>query len=335
VIRLDEIVKLLLEFDGISRKFVLPPIISKLRHRAFRGDLPYSLGEDSAAISNDSPNYVLHTTDAIVEELCLNHPHAAGFNVVLANVMDIYAAGGVPTSFAVALSYSNEDIGAAMLEGIIAASHVFRVPVVRGHTNPSSDCTYIVGSTTGTIQKEQLITAGGALPDDKLILLYDKIGRRGTSYELGWDSVTDRSSEIVLERLSVMNHLAREGILHSSKDVSVAGVVGTAGMMLEYSGCGGVVNIDLLDTARPSGIDIEDWLRMFISLGFLVSTDQSNIDSMFKIAESHKMKALIIGDVDELPSLRLRMDAAERVIFDFSQGPILTPKDNKEFQTPS
>ena len=335
MITLDEIVKLLLEFDGISRKFVLPGIISKLRKRSYRGGLPYSLGEDSAAIGNDSPNYVLHTTDAIVEELCLNHPHAAGFNVVLANIMDIYAAGGVPTSFAVALSYSDQEIGAAMLDGVIDASHIFKVPVVRGHTNPSSDSTYIVGSTTGTIPKDQLITAGGALPGDELILLYDESGHRGTSYSLGWDSVTNRSSEVVLERLTVMNHLAREGILHSSKDVSVAGVIGTAGMMLEYSGCGGVVDIDLLNSSRPSEIEITDWLRMFISLGFLVSTNQSNFDKLLSIVKDHKMSASSIGSVDETPSLRLRMNDEERVIFDFSQGPILTPKDGKEFRTPS
>ncbi|MBY8999103.1 MAG: hypothetical protein KGD60_15390, partial [Candidatus Thorarchaeota archaeon] len=114
--RLDDILEMLVNFDGISRKFVLPSIIDKLRLRSFKGDTPHGLGEDSAAIGTDSDELVLLTTDAIVEDLCLQHPSAAGFNAVLANVMDIYAAGGTPTSFAVALSYSDPVIGEAILD---------------------------------------------------------------------------------------------------------------------------------------------------------------------------------------------------------------------------
>ena len=95
--RLDEILKLLLSFDGISRKFVLPSIIDKLRLESYRGNTPHGLGEDSAAIDSGCDDYVLLTTDAIAEDLCLNHPHAAGFNALLANMMDIYAAGGSQT----------------------------------------------------------------------------------------------------------------------------------------------------------------------------------------------------------------------------------------------
>ena len=48
--RLDDILEMLVNFDGISRKFVLPSIIDKLRLNSFKGDTPHGLGEDSAAI---------------------------------------------------------------------------------------------------------------------------------------------------------------------------------------------------------------------------------------------------------------------------------------------
>ncbi len=325
---LDDIIALLRNFDGISRKFVLPRIISKLRMKSYGGDQPYSLGEDSAAIGTESTDFVLHTTDAIVEELCLHHPRAAGFNVVLANVMDIYAAGGKPTSFAVALSYSDPEIGEAILEGLIEGSHSFRVPVVRGHTNPSSESTYVVGSATGTIKKEYLITAGGAQPGDVLVILFDRAGQRGSSYKLGWDSVTGRSADMINKRLSVMNHLAEEKVLHASKDVSVAGVVGTAGMMLEYSGCGGIVEIEALDSIRPDSVSLDDWLRMFISLGFLVSTPKENLERVKSIAEEHGMFAAVVGLADSTQVFRLKWKDDERTMFDYTKGPVLTPKGN-------
>ena len=325
--RLDEILKLLLSFDGISRKFVLPSIIDKLRLESFKGNTPHSLGEDSAAIGTESDEYVLLTTDGIVEDLCLNYPRAAGFNAVLANMMDIYAAGGTPTSFAVALSYSNPEIGEALLDGLINGSQTFRVPIVRGHTNPQSSSTYVVGSATGTVKKTNLLTAGGAESGNVLVLLFDKVGLRGESYSLGWDSVTGRSSDDVVLRHSVINELASEQLLTAAKDVSVAGVIGTAGMMLEYSGCGGTLSLDALDASRPSDIPLDDWIRMFISLGFLVATSEENLPKVKRIAGVHGLSIAVIGHTDDSKAVKLRLGTDECVFFDFSECGVFTPKN--------
>jgi selenophosphate synthetase-related protein len=328
--RLDDIVELLLNFDGISRKLVLPSIIDRLRLSSFKGDTPHSLGEDSAAILTNSNDIVLLTTDAIVEDLCLGHPRAAGFNAVLANVMDIYAAGGIPTSFAVALSYSDDEMGRAMLDGLIAGSHTFRIPIVRGHTNPKSSSTYIVGSATGTVQKDDLLSAGGAKEGDHLVFLFDGTGQRGAHYTLGWDSVTDRSSEEIVERLSVMNELAESHILNASKDVSVAGIVGTAVMMLEYSGRGGILNLDSVDRTRPPTVPLEDWLRMYISLGFLVAANKKHLSLLEEIAKKHGLTSCSIGIVDTSREVKLFLGGEERILFDFTKGPVLTPKNDHQ-----
>ena len=324
--RLDDILKMLVSFDGISRKFVLPSIIDKLRVSSFKGNTPHGLGEDSAAIKTNSDEFVLLTTDAIVEDLCFKHPSAAGFNAVLANVMDIYAAGGTPTSFAVALSYSNPEIGESILDGLIKGSHTFKIPIVRGHTNPNSSSTYVVGSATGTVQKNNILTAGGAESGDILVVIFDRIGQRGAHYQLGWDSVTDRPSENVVKRLSVMNDIAERHLVTASKDVSVAGIAGTAAMMLEYSGRGGVIDLEAIDRARPQDIILEDWLCMYLSLGFLVATNEENLPDLKKVAKEHELSACRIGKVDDTRVVKLIMDGESRVMFDFTKGPVLTPR---------
>lgn len=323
---LIEIVQLLRSFDGITRKYVLPRIIRRLREQSYKGNTPHSLGEDSAAIGTESDEIVLLTTDAIVEDLCLHHPKAAGFNVVLANVMDIYAAGGRPTSFAVALSYADEGIGDEILEGLIEGSHTFQVPVVRGHTNPQSSSTYIVGSATGTVKRENLLTSGGALEGDSLLLIYDPTGKRGSSYQLGWDTVTDRDPTSVVARLNVMTHLAEEGFLSASKDVSVAGLAGTASMLVEYSGMGGIIDLDLVDATRPRSISLVDWIRMFISLGFLVAAPAQNAEEIALVAKQHDMTVAKIGVVNSSRALVLQKGGKRETLFDFSSGPIITPK---------
>ncbi len=323
---LQKTIEMLRSFDGISRKFVIPNILSKLRATSYNGNSPHSLGEDSAAILTDTDYVVLLTTDAIVEELCLHHPHAAGFNAVLANIMDIYAAGGVPTSFAIALSYSDETVGEKLLEGVIEGSNTFEVPIVRGHTNPASESTYVVGSATGTVKKQVMLTSGGAKAGESLVLLFDSTGRRGSSYRLGWDSVTGRDSDTVTTRLSVMNELAERKLVSASKDVSVSGIVGTAGMMLEYSGTGGVLVLDWIERSRPEEIEMDDWLRMFISLGFLLSVPENSLSTVEEIAISHGMKMLKIGYVDSQKTLRLRQGDNEDIMFDYSKGPVLIPR---------
>lgn len=305
---------------------MIPNIIHRLRDCSYNGDLPHSLGEDSAAIGTDCDDFVLLTTDAIVEELCVNHPQAAGFNAVLANIMDIYAAGGVPTSFAVALSYSDAHLGDKLLQGLIDGSHTFRVPIVRGHTNPSSSSTYIVGSATGTVNKENILTAGGAETGDHLVLLFDPKGHRGEHYQLGWDAVTGRDSKEVIKRLSLMNVIAEEHLVHAAKDVSVAGMVGTAGMMLEYSGRGGIVDIDIIDKHRPESVNLVDWLRMYISLGFLVAVSPEKAARLSELAQEHSLFAVIIGTVDDTQKLCLKTGTEKQVMFDFSGGPLLTPR---------
>jgi selenophosphate synthetase-related protein len=66
---LDEVANFLRNFDGISRKFVLPDIIGRLREASYNGNIPHALGEDSAAIATSGDEYVLHKTDGIVDEL--------------------------------------------------------------------------------------------------------------------------------------------------------------------------------------------------------------------------------------------------------------------------
>lgn len=305
---------------------MLPKIITRIREESYKGNLPHSLGEDCAVIAVEKDEVVLLTTDSIVEELCLNHPRAAGFNVVLANAMDIYAAGGIPTTISVAVSYSDPHVGELLFQGLIEGSQKFRIPIVRGHTNPRSKFTYVVGSATGRAKKRDVLSAGGAKPGDVIVLVFDKTGRRGSSYRLGWDSVVERESEVVLQRLSTMNELARQHLVNASKDVSVAGLIGTAGMLLEYSGKGGAIDLNAVEQACPSQVDFEDWIRMYISLGFLLTTSPENAPKVARVAAEHGMTSEAIGKVDDSSGLRLKRGPDEQVLFDFSKGPVLTPR---------
>lgn len=314
---------------------VLPEVARRLEQDSYRGDVTGTFGEDSAVVETSCDELLLITVDSIAEDLCANYPYSAGFNVVLANVMDIYAAGGVPTSISVVVSYIDDSMREGLLSGITRASQVFRVPIVRGHTNPGSARPYVVGCATGRVDRRCRLTSCGARSGDTLLLLHDRVGARGKNYKLGWDSVTGRSPDEIRVRLAVMNSIAERHLVNASKDVSVAGLIGTAAMMVEHSGRGAVIHLDQVEKICPPEVGIEDWLRMYISLGFLLSVDEDHVKDVIKIAADHLMSASPIGVVDGSREFRLRLGREERMLFDFSHGPILIPPAQQQGAWPS
>ena len=82
-----------------------------------------------------------------------------------------------------------------------------------------------------------------------------------------WDSTTHRSST----QLQQLTGLVARNAPAAAKDVSMAGVVGTLGMLAESSGCGAV--LDVAAVPRPDGVSAGDWLTCFPGFA-MVTTDR-------------------------------------------------------------
>jgi hypothetical protein len=59
----------------------------------------------------------------------------------------------------------------------------------------------------------------------------------------------------------------RDARPRAAKDVSMAGIVGTAGMLAEASGCG--AELDVAAIPRPAGALLADWLSCFPGFAML------------------------------------------------------------------
>jgi hypothetical protein len=57
----------------------------------------------------------------------------------------------------------------------------------------------------------------------------------------------------------------------AAKDVSMAGIAGTLGMLAEASGCGAV--LDVAAVPRPAGATMGDWLTCFPGFGMLTADE--------------------------------------------------------------
>src|SRR5207237_10292039 len=96
------------------------------------------VGDDCAAIP-DGDGYLLFAIEGFLNEFVAAEPWFAGYCGVMVNVSDIYAMGGRPVALVDALWSRAGDAAQPILEGLAAASKIYNVPIVGGHSNRRND----------------------------------------------------------------------------------------------------------------------------------------------------------------------------------------------------
>jgi AIR synthase-related protein len=204
-------------------------------------------------------------TDSIVPAMVERDPRWAGWCSVLVNANDLAAMGAAPVGMLDALGVTTTSLGHRVLEGIREASAAWGVPVLGGHTQvgvPASLSVTMLGRT------EHPVPGGGGRPGDEISLLADLGGSWRPGYHgRQWDSTTSRTAD---ELRSLQGAVARLRP-KAAKDVSMAGLAGTLGMLAEASGCG--ARLRLADVSRPADATTADWLTCFPGFAMLVADE--------------------------------------------------------------
>jgi putative N-acetyltransferase (TIGR04045 family) len=201
--------------------------------------------------------------DAIIPSMVERDPEWAGWCSVLVNVNDLTAMGAAPTGLLDAIGAPTQSLLTRIVRGIAKASHAWRVPVLGGHTQlgvPASLAVTAFGRTSRPVR------AGGGSVGDTLRLTADLIGDwRPGQHGRQWDSSSSRCADDLAELSELVARMAPR----AAKDVSMAGVVGTVGMLAEASGTGAEVEVARIP--RPSGADMGAWLTCFPGYAMLTA----------------------------------------------------------------
>ncbi len=285
---------------NIIEKEELNPIVKYVNTHSFKSSRIFSdIGQDSAAIKNDSEMYTLVTTDRIKTSYIETFPFGAGFSSILVGVDDIYACGGMPLAATIIISFKEQKIGQEMIEGVCNGSNKFKVPIIRGHTN-TKDYYELSSTLIGEIKKSDYISANNAQENDDIILAVDFEGQIGRASNLHWDTVTHKSSEEVLNKRTSMNVVARKHIVNSSKDVSNGGIFGTILQLIKYSKVGADVNIEKMvipPTLVEKGYDLETYVQMFLTTSYILTAPEETCQDVLKILNDYNMSAVVIGRI--------------------------------------
>ncbi|MEM8640032.1 MAG: sll0787 family AIR synthase-like protein [Cyanobacteria bacterium P01_G01_bin.54] len=284
------------------------------------------LGDDCAAI-RQGDRYLLLAAEGLLPHLVTAEPWFAGWCAVMVNVSDIYAMGGEPIAVVDTLWSPSKAAGQALWQGMQAAAQAYHVPIVGGHTNCHSDYTALSVAILG--QAEHLITSFDAQPGDVLLMAIDLRGQPYKQYPF-WNAATMADPQRLQGDLALLPQIAAAGWCRAGKDISMGGVLGTALMLLETSGCGAVIDLDKIP--QPANMDLLAWLQHFPSFGFLLAVQPAHVEQVCAAFAGRGLVCGAIGQVDASPALKVRLRSAQCqrqsgsetvVLWDWTEQPLM------------
>jgi AIR synthase-related protein len=281
------------------------------------------IGDDAAALRT-ADGYLLLAAEGVYPPLLESDPYMAGRASVLANVNDIYAMGGRPTAILDVLFSRDDDEAELVLKGIQDNAARYKVPVLGGHLSPGAEGSALSVFILG--KGRALLSSFNALPGDQLVFVFASEGRFLNGYKF-WDSSSRLPDHQVLEQLELLPRVAEEGLADTAKDVSMAGLIGTALMLLEGSGVG--AEIDLEKVPRPSEGPLEHWLLTFPSFGFLLSLRSASAPRVRALFRGAGLTCETIGEVTKDRRVFFVSPAGARKLFwDFNDSSLvgITPR---------
>lgn len=210
------------------------------------------LGDDGVPVPGTD---VVACVDAIVPAMVERDPEWAGWCGMLVTAHDLSAMGAEPTGALDTVGGRDAKHVEAILRGVKAGSEAFSLPVLGGHTHLGVPAAL---SVTGLGRTEHPVAASGGRAGDPLHLCADLSGGWRPGYTgRQWDSTSHRTREALAPMLAAV----RAARPNAAKDVSMAGIVGTVGMLAEASGTGAV--LDVAAIPAPAGAELADWLTCF------------------------------------------------------------------------
>lgn len=283
-----------------------------------------AVGDDTAAIV-DGDGYLLLAIEGLVSEFVREMPWFAGYSGVMVNISDIYAMGGRPTAVVNALWCDGDVHAEQILKGMATASKIYGVPIVGGHTNTRSNQGQLAVSILGRANK--LLSSFNARPGDKLLMAVDMRGKFEGIYPY-WNASSRTAPERLRADLEILPALAESGICDAAKDISMAGVLGTALMLLECSKVGAVIHMNKLPT--PPNVPILRWLSAFPSYGFLLAVRPENEAKVCAKFHERQLACVSIGDINNTNQVTLTSSGEDdEVLWNFHESAFILPPKTK------
>ncbi|MDZ7695533.1 MAG: AIR synthase related protein [Deltaproteobacteria bacterium] len=304
---------------GLVRKRPIEEIHEKLLRHGVAGPHLPNYGDDAAVIPFGD-QYLLFAADGMMTALLVNEPYAAGKASVMVTVNDVYSMGGKPIAMVNVLASGDAAQRTRIIQGIRKGCEKLNVPMVGGHLHPDapSDTPSLSVAILG--QARHLLRSHLARPGDDLMFAADLDGRAGCASVVSWDANSGKSTTQLLHRMEALPIVAENQWAHACKDVSNAGLLGTAAIMMENSGRGAVIDVPAIPC--PPQLSLLEWIVSFQSFGFILSVPPQHTQSVIDLFHDRSIAAAVVGSVTQDRKVFLRFGSETELLFDFERDKI-------------
>jgi len=315
---ISKLLSALKQFRGITRKSALGELLPILGENVY---------DDAGVLEVDDLKIVV-STDGIVEGLVQDDPWLAGFYSVVVNVNDVVAKGAHPIGYAHVLSSSSPSVRRQIVNGIKHGLDKYGLKFLKGHTHPDTSFDAIDAAVIGVARN--VLSSATAKVGDNLIVAIDLNGNFGSkSWMKTFDSVLFKTSKQIWTRLESVIQVAEEKLVHSCRDISGPGVVGTIGMLCESSRVGATVNLDAIP--KPENLPLGDWLMTYPSTGFVLTTNRPK--ECIKLLRSHELTANVVGTILQPKTIQISHQGQVETFMNLKKESIFGLKGGSSAQT--
>ena len=315
---LSDIINEIRNYPGLTRKRNIYRATSLLAPVADFGATIADFGEDAAVIQYKD-EFLLLAAEGIWSGLIEANPYGAGKASVMASVNDIYAMGGRPLAMVNVVGISESKYYEEIMRGIQKGCEKFKVPMVGGHLHPDTREVSLSVAILGVARK--LLLSNNAREGQDIVFAVDLDGR---GYQckpvISWDTNSGKNSQQVLSRLEILPLLSEKELCATAKDVSNGGLLGTIALLLETSQRGAFIDIDRVP--KPPNFPTIDWLKAFLSYGFILCADKGKTETIISEFKDKNITAGVIGEITAEQQLVISFEGEQGILFDFEREAI-------------
>ena len=276
----------------------------------------YPNGDDATALCNND-GYDLFAMEGFINEFVEHDPWFAGWCGVMVNISDIAAMGGHPVGVLNALWANGSDDASELVQGMVAASQAFDVPILGGHSNLRSRLQLAVAIIG---RAKHLLSSFAAEPGQVLVAAIDLRGRYRRPF-LNWDAATSAPAARLRGDIALLPTIAERRLASAAKDISQAGLLGTSLMLAESAGVG--ADIHLSKIPCPDTVSWQDWLCTFPSFGYLLTTHEHTLDALLECFKHRGIAASAIGTITGSPRVWVSHEQQRELFWDLAKQPLI------------
>lgn len=283
------------------------------------GNWIHGPGDDGAVVAarprigQDGPgeDQVIACGEALLPAFVASDPYGAGVAAVLANVNDLAAMGAIPLAIVDTIVGSPE-LARAALQGMKAACGWYDVELAGGHLTVHDGAPAL--SAFGVGRAAAVLSTTNVAVGQSLIVAACTAGAMRTDFPF-FRSFDERGTRLA-DDVRVLASVAASGACVAAKDVSMAGLVGSLAMLLEWSQLGVTVDLDVVPC--PAGVAMRDWLTCFPAYGFLLCSPPGREDDCLSAFHARDLEAAVVGVIDESGLVAVRSKGQQATVIDLA-----------------